>query len=246
MLTPDRSHSIGQARNFLLTFWACLVVLPIPILLAEFPKLDPNRRSCGAICAVVTAIFLMRWAVGNTGYLRETFCSTAPWIQRSLERTGALTAHQVACRLIFDLGLLLLHGAGLCWMAFSISNSTSFLYALEFLLVTNLFWLFYEPRVWPKVAIIILDVFAWKAIHSPDPRRPHLLRVRWDADYAPRTWTWNNTITALLVMGTSYTARRVAGEEGCLIILIITVVSGAINSYLDWHHTHCGALGTRC
>lgn len=167
----------------------------------------------------IFAAYWLRFLLGNLNYLKATY--TAAFVRS--------TAGQMRAR--YDLVLVVLHGFCFLFLAGRIGDCVRFTHALILLNLSDLFWLAYEPRVYP------LDFRIWRlcrtcARNHGNGRFIDLAWVSEHWNYAPRYWMWSNLAAAAIL-----TAGLFLGSERCVVLTAMVAVVGTCNSMFDIRKT---------
>ena len=160
---------------------------------------------------VIFARYLISFFLGNIRYLDQTFFGSQKTHSRARVRVG------------YDVVLLLLHAVALGGMALSLADIRSFQEWVIVLLLTDLWWLVYEPRTRPT-SLRRMWAALWSPLRSADVD-PLPLRE----EYLPRTWMLNNLAIAILL----YACLRIAGPESCTVLNFATMLLGIFLHYAD-------------
>lgn len=236
-VSPELSRLIRRLGYLLTVFWHALAAGTAIVLCTEARSAGvPHVKLVVPIC--LTLFFVTRWWLGNSSYLRDTYTTAAPWVKAAAESAGGLRAKTVFTRFAFDLILLFLHTAGLTWMADSVGDLIKFGHGIEATLLSDLFWIFYEPATWPRLLHVLCQTICWRL----NARSASLLLI-WPEDYAPRTWTWTNAIAASVLIFGNYALVHLQ-DDGTGALTLLTV-AGTTDTILDWLKTHCGTGGMR-
>lgn len=234
--TPLLLHRLGSILTWV---WYPVAFLPLPLLAPEVQRiLFPPGRDCATCvlaCILLTVIHLVRWAVGDHAYITRTYSMDAMWIGSLRGREKEQIGRAIASRFVLDLFLLLIHGAILCWMALAVSSVSRFNIALIALLLSDTWWLLYDRYVWPRWLLLLFEIRKRLAAEScrGDVIRLH---VPPDTRYPPRTWTWTNLATALILIVIVVAERQIGATDGIGSTLTV-VMAGMLNSYVDFRKT---------
>jgi hypothetical protein len=240
--TSRKLHHMGSILTWI---WYPIAFLPLPVLVAETARgitnnsVDWSHKLGTIVCCLLTVIYLGRWAVGNLTYLEEAYRLTSPWISCLSSLTNVELHQRIALRFVWDLFLLGIHGALLVWMALTINHTLHFGIGLVALLYSDLFWLLYERRVWPHFCLVLIAVRQQLRENQSDGGDSIRVHVPSKSGYFPRTWMWTNVATATSLSGALLVAA-IVGVADNPITLMSLLTAGAVNSYLDIHHTHLG------